>query len=160
MTAAIISWWNAKSPREQWLLLIAGVLGAAVLGWFLIIAPTMRAWASASADHAAAINREAAIAVRVASIRRLSATPHPAPTSNAAIDVAVAQAAAERGLTLARAAAQGNDAVAIAIANVPAPVLLRWLSELEAGGIIAADLSVRPNADGTVAMTATLRRAG
>lgn len=159
MIAAFNLWWDAKAPRERWLLGIAGALAAIVLLVFGIIMPLQRAINSANEAHAIAIDRQAGIAARVAAIRDLERQPRAATTATQAnLDIAIAQAAAERGFTLARSTAQGPNAVDMAISNARAPALIAWLADLESAGIIAADLTMRPNADGTIAMTATLRR--
>ncbi len=162
MIAAITGWWTALSQRERWLVGIAGGLAAIVLGWLVIVFPLQSALSSAREAHGIAVDRHAAILARADAITALEAGGATRPANTAAatpLDLTITQAAAERGFTLSRNEAQGGNAVAIAIANARAPALLVWLGELEAAGITAADLSLRPNADGTVALTATLRRA-
>jgi hypothetical protein len=61
-------------------------------------------------------------------------------------------------LTLSRNEPQGQDAAAVAIANARAGAALAWIDTLEGQGIVARELVMRPNADGTVALTATLAR--
>lgn len=162
MIAAISGWWSGLSIRERWLVGVAAGLAAIVIGWFLIALPLQSALSSARDAHGIAVDRHAAILARVEALNALEArgaAPATGTANGAAFDLAITQAAAEKGFALTRTDPQGGNAVVIAIANARAPALLGWIGELEATGVTAADLSLRPNADGTVAMTATLRRA-
>ncbi len=159
MMASIRSWWDGLTMRERWLVGAAGGLAAAVLLWLATFG-VASALSDAREAHGLAVDRAAGIAARVEAIEALQAAPRrtAAAASAATVDIVVAQSAAEKGFTLSRNEAQGGSAASIAIANARAPALLAWLGELEAMGILAGDLSLRPNADGTVALTATLRR--
>jgi general secretion pathway protein M len=163
MTDAIRNWWSGLSLRERVLVGIAGGLSALLIGWFLIFTPMTRALAEQRLAHAAALDRNGAVAWRVAEIRRLQSQPRTTPAAQAAsgatVALALTQAAAEGGFTLARNDAEGNDAATIAIANAKAPTVIVWLDGLAAQGLAPADITLRPNADGTVALTARIRRA-
>lgn len=159
MIASLAHWWTALSTRERWLVGVAGGLTAIVIGWFLIALPLQSALSASREAHGIAVDRHAAVLARVEALEALQARGAAQPAAaTAALDLAITQGAAEQGFTLSRTEAQGANSVVIAIANARAPALLRWLGDLEAAGISAADLSLRPNADGTVALTATLRR--
>ena len=161
MTAAIRDWWDNLSLRERWLVSLAGLLASGLIAWFLIWLPLQSALSNAVEAHGIAIDRQAGIAARVAEIKRLegggAATADPA--SEAAVNLILAQSAAEKGLTLSRNDPVGQSGTSIAIANARAPSLATWLMELESTGVTAQDLTIRPNADGTVALTATMQRA-
>jgi general secretion pathway protein M len=159
MIAALDNWWQGLSPRERWLVGIAGGLTAIVVGWFLIYLPLNRALADAQDRLGQAIDRRAAVAARVAAVRQAQAgggTGDNAPADSAPLDLRLAQSAAEAGFTLARNEAQGGRAT-IAIANARARAVMAWLDTLQQSGLLLDDLTLRPNADGTVALTATLR---
>jgi general secretion pathway protein M len=160
MIASLSNWWTALSSRERWLVGVAGGLAAIVIGWLVIALPLQSALSSSREAHGIAVDRHAAVLARVEALEALQARGAAQPAAaTATLDLAITQSAAEQGFTLSRNEAQGTNSVVIAIANARAPALLRWLGDLEAAGIGAADLSLRPNADGTVALTATLRRA-
>lgn len=160
MTAAIRSWLVNLSLRERWMVGVAGALLACVGGWFVIVRPIQSGLRSSSDALAAAIDRQAGVAQRVADIRNIEArrASTPPTSSGASLDLVLSQSAAEKDLTLGRNEPQGRDATTISIANGRAPVLISWINDLEGSGILATDLSMRPNADGTVSLTATLRR--
>lgn len=158
MSAAIRTWWDGLTVRERWLVGIAAGLAAAMLLWLATFG-VASALSDAREAHGLAVERAAGIAARVEAIEALQAAPRRSAAASAAtVDIVIAQSAAEKGFTLSRNEAQGGSAASIAIANARAPALLAWLGELEVMGILAGDLSLRPNADGTVALTATLRR--
>ncbi len=83
-----------------------------------------------------------------------------AATDAVAIDQFLAQSAGEIGLTLDRNEARGTAQATIAIATAKAPVLNDWLAALETQGFVVDQLTVTPAADGTVGMTAELRKGG
>jgi len=162
MTDTLRNWWHSLSLRERWLVGTAAALSAILIGWFLIYAPLRSALATAEEAHGVAIDRQAAISARVAEIKRLEAAGNSAANraaSDAAVNLILSQSAAEQGFTLSRNDPVGTSGASIAIANVRAPALASWLTQLEAAGLTANDLTIRPNADGTVAMTASMVRA-
>lgn len=162
MTDAITRWWTALSLRERVLVGIAAAITAALVGWFLIYRPLTSALETERLAHFSAIERRAAVTARVAEIRRLQSagtrTARPAGDSGGPLTLILTQAAAERGFSLSRNDAQGNDTATIAIANARTGALLAWIDEMAAQGYGAGEMTLRPNADGTVALTATMRR--
>jgi general secretion pathway protein M len=161
MIDAIHQWWRDLSLREQWLVGSATALTTACLAWLLIYAPLRSALSSAKEANAIAIDRQAAIAARVATIKQLEQRgqqPGRTSPSTAEITLALSQSANERGITLSRNDPVGNSGATVAIAAARAPILSVWLAGLEADGYSLSDVSIRSNADGTVAMTATIGR--
>lgn len=156
MSERIMTWWTGLSRRERWLVGIAGVLALGVILWGLG-RPAYAAFADLEAQHRAAIEREGRVAAKLQLLARKPAGP--APT---AIDATVEQyltlSAGEIGLTLDRNEARGPDQATVAIATAKAPVLADWLAGLEAQGFVVDQLTITPGNDGTVGMTAELRR--
>ena len=165
MTDTIHTWWRALSFRERWLVGVAGVLAFLAIGWFGITMPLLGALDAARERHAVAIDRQAGVAQRVAEIDLLTSSRGTAgngiarPEAATALSLWIGQSAAEQGFTLSRNEAQGPDRAAIAIGNARAPALIGWVAALEQMGVMAQDLSMRPNRDGTIAITATFGRA-
>ena len=164
MTVRLRQWWGGLSLRERWLVGMALALSAAVVGWTAVYAPLTSALVAARETHAIALERQAVIAARVKEIRKLQAAgPRAAPINGSAnaisVTLVLAQGAAEQGLTLSRNEPAGDTAATIAIASAQSSSLVTWLTRLESMGLTVTDLSLRPNADGTVAMTASIRRA-
>ncbi|WP_260582352.1 type II secretion system protein M [Sphingopyxis sp. PET50] len=161
MSERIASWWQGLSRRERWLVGVAAVLVLGVLIW-LLGRPAYAAFGNLEADHRAAIERQGRIAAKVQLLtQRPAATPAvAAATDGVAIDQFLTQSAGEIGLTLDRNEARGQGQATIAIATAKATVLTDWLASLEGQGFVVDQLTITPAADGTVGMTAELRRGG
>lgn len=158
MMDAVKTWWGALSTRERWLVGVAGVLALGVLGW-AIGRPAFAAFFDLETRHRAAIEREGRVAAKVGLLAQRPAKVAVAADA-AAIDQFLAQSAGEIGLTLDRNEARGDRQATIAIATAKAPVLTDWLAGLEAQGFVVDQLTITPAADGTVGMTAELRKVG
>lgn len=160
MTDALRSWWQAHSFRDRWIIGLLALAVAIVIAWLGVWRPLDGALDSAREAHIVAVERHAAIVARVAEYERLKETaPRAAASANGRIDLILSQSAAEQGFILSRNDAAGDHQASIAIASATSAALFNWLGTLEGQGIIASDLAIRPNANGTVALTATLRRA-
>ena len=159
MMDAVKSWWNGLSMRERWLVGVAGVLALGVLGW-AIGRPAVAAFFDLETRHGAAIEREGRVAAKVALLAERPAKSVASAVDAIQIDQYLAQSAGEIGLTLDRNEARGQGQATIAIAAAKAPVLTDWLAGLEGQGFIVDRLTITPAADGTVGMTAELRKAG
>jgi general secretion pathway protein M len=156
---AIKNWWLALSTRERWLVGVAGALALGVLGW-AVGRPAAAAFFDLETRHRAAVEREGRVAAKVALLAQRPAKSAPSPVDAVAIDQFLAQSAGEIGLTLDRNEARGDRQATIAIATAKAPVLTDWLAGLEGQGFVVDQLTITPAADGTVGMTAELRKAG
>ncbi|MGV3729823.1 MAG: type II secretion system protein GspM [Sphingopyxis sp.] len=159
MTDRLKNWWAGLSGRERWLVGIAAVLALGVLGWG-IARPAVAAFIDLESRHRAAIEREGRVAAKVALLGARPAKSVAAGVDAGAIDQFLQQSAGEIGLTLDRNEARGANQATIAIATAKAPVLTDWLAALEAQGFVIDQLTITPAADGTVGMTAELRKGG
>ena len=159
MMDAVKNWWNGLSMRERWLVGVAGVLATLVLVWALG-RPAVAAFADLESRHSAAIEREGRVAAKLQLLAQRPAKSLAAAVDAVAIDQYLAQSAGEIGLTLDRNEARGQGQATIAIAAAKAPVLTDWLASLEGQGFVVDQLTITPAADGTVGMTAELRKAG
>ena len=159
MTERLQNWWAGLSQRERWLVGIAGLLALGVVLWGLG-RPAVAAFIDLESRHRAAIEREGRVAAKVRLLAQRPARSVAASADAVAIDQYLAQSAGEIGLTLDRNEARGNGQATIAIATAKAPVLTDWLASLEGQGFIVDQLTITPAADGTVGLTAELRKGG
>lgn len=149
--------WAARSPREQWMLGAMFALLAIIFLWLGVARPVERAWTDARAAMLAAADTNAAIRAKVKMLKELpaSATARDATP----MEQLVGQSAAEAGLTLERAEAQGGDRMDIAMASVRPVALFGWLAALESQGIRVETMNARPAPTaGSVAVQAVLAR--
>lgn len=159
MTERLQNWWVGLSQRERWLVGIAGLLALGVVLWGLG-RPAVAAFIDLESRHRAAIEREGRVAAKVRLLAQRPARSVAAAADAVAIDQYLAQSAGEIGLTLDRNEARGSGQATIAIATAKAPVLTDWLVSLEGQGFIVDQLTITPAADGTVGLTAELRKGG
>jgi general secretion pathway protein M len=159
MTDKLINWWSGLSTRERWLVGIAGALALGVLLWGLA-RPAVAAFLDLESEHRAAIEREGRVKAKMQLLGRGPVKSGGTTADAGAIDQFLAQSAGEIGLTLDRNEARGAGQATIAIATAKAPVLIDWLASLEGQGFVVDQLTITPAADGTVGLTAELRKGG
>jgi len=159
MIARIGNWWQGLSRRERWLVGAAGALALGVLGWALG-RPVVAMFVDLESRHRAAVEREGRVAAKVQLLGQRPAGAAAAAAVATPVDQLLAQSASDIGLTLDRNEARGPGQATIAIATAKAPVLADWLAGLEAQGFVVDQLTITPGNDGTVGMTAELRRGG
>ena len=159
MIARVASWWQGLSRRERWLVGGAGALALAVLIWTLG-RPAVAVFLDLEAKHRAAVEREGRVAAKLQLLARGPAGTLAKAVDAVAIDQYLTQSAGEIGLTLDRNEARGPRQATIAVATAKAPVLADWLAGLEGQGFVVDQLTITPGTDGTVGMTAELRRGG
>jgi general secretion pathway protein M len=156
MIAALKNWWAGLAPRERVLVGIAGALTFAVLLW-LLLRPIAAYMSGLGEAHRVAVERAARVDTKVALIKK--AGDRPVGASHAGpLDQWLAQSATDTGLTLDRNEPRGGDAATIAISSARAPALIGWLAGLEGQGLVVDRLSLTPGTDGSVALTAEVRR--
>ena len=159
MTEKLQNWWAGLSLRERGLVGIAGVLALGVIIWGLG-RPVYAAFIDLETGHRAAIEREGRVAAKAQLLAQRPTKSLAAALDAVAIDQYLTQSAGEIGLTLDRNEARGTGQATIAIATAKTPVLTDWLASLEAQGFVVDQLTITPAADGTVGMTAELRKGG
>ncbi|SKB30150.1 type II secretion system protein GspM [Sphingopyxis flava] len=159
MRGELQNWWTGLSQRERWLVGVAGALAAGVLLWALG-RPAYAAFADLESKHRAAVEREGRVSAKLALLAQRPPKSVAAAVEAVAIDQFLAQSAGEIGLTLDRNEARGAAQATIAIATAKAPVLVDWIAALEMQGFLVDALTITPAPDGTVGMTAELRKSG
>ncbi len=159
MTERFQNWWIGLSQRERWLVGIAAALALGVILWGLG-RPVYAAFVDLESQHRAAIEREGRVAAKVLLLAQRPSKTAATPVDAVAIDQYLAQSASEIGLTLDRNEARGSGQATIAIATARAPILNDWIASLEEQGFVVDQLTMTPAADGTVGVTAELRKGG
>lgn len=152
MSEPLPSWWRARSPREQGLLMVMLALAALVLAWLLVVRPLSDALDAQKTRHAAAVVALGEARARVGTVG--GATPS-GPVASLA-----GRTATEAGFPGARIAAEGPSRASVAIDAARPQALFTWLSRLERSGVVVARLRAQANSDRTLSVEAALRAHG
>lgn len=158
MTAALQplrDWFAGLSGRERWLVGIAGVLAVLVIGIYGVVLPLGAAHDAAHVRHREAVFASTRVLAR---LDALDDAPAAAPTGTGPVSQAVAAIADAQGLVLQANTARGNDAAQISVATAAPGAALALLDALAAQGIAAEQVTITPAADGSVSLSASLRR--
>lgn len=147
--------WAERSPREQQLLAVMfGLLALTVLV-FGIIRPLASA-TTAARDRLDRVTVEGGqIATAVETLR--DAKKGAPPPLTGTMVLAVSQSAGTAGFTLSTLDMQGEDRVGITLPSAKSPALFAWLRTLSRQGIFVERMTLRTNADTTLAVEGTLR---
>jgi general secretion pathway protein M len=156
MTAQLRQMWDARSPRERWLLGVMFALIAIVLVVFAVILPLVDGLSAARERLDRATRASGQIEARIAAFEKVKRTPLP-PLDGSLANV-VSATAGEVGFVPDRVTPQGEDRVVIAIPAAKSTALFAWIAALETRGIFAESASIRRNADASLALEATLKR--
>jgi general secretion pathway protein M len=148
-------YWRDRSERERRLLAVMFALVAAVVFWFGFVVPVNNARADARArlDRAAIVSGQ--VAARVTALRQIASRVP--PRLDGTLVTAVGAAASEAGFTPTTIDPQGDDRVAISLSSAKSQALFAWLAAMEARGIFAEKVTIRPNSDATVSSEMVLR---
>ena len=155
MTARLRQMWAERSPREQQLLAVMLALFAIVVLVFGIIRPLASATTAARdrLDRATVESGQIASAIETLRDAKKGAPP---PLTGTMV-LAVSQSAGTAGFTLATLDMQGEDRVGIALTSAKSPAFFAWLRSLAQQGIFVERMTMRTNADATLAIEGTLR---
>ena len=157
MIAALRTRFTALSPRERWLVGIAGGLTALVVLFFGIILPGMSAIERAELAHDEAVQRRGRIE---ASVEGAAGQKAGAPAASIAdIELVVTQSAAEKGFDLLKSAGAAPGQISFRMDQARAPALFAWLTELEMQGVQVQSITLRAGPSGSLTVDAQLQQA-
>lgn len=153
MKAQFMTWWSARSLREQRMLLVMIALIAITFLWFGLYRPVQDALSNARARHQEAVIRLGDVRAGAESLRSL---PRSGPSLTGSVGAMVTQSAAGAGFANAIVSPQGDRRVTVSIPSArPAP-LFGWIASLEAQGIVIERFSARANSDPTLSVEITM----
>lgn len=147
------AWWAGRSPREQALLGLMGLLLAGFLIWFGIAAPLRGAAQDAEAHLARALADEAVADAAVVEIARLGETAAPRGRS-APVEQLVMEGATAAGLQIIRV--EPGESGVQAVVTGSSTMVLPWIASLQADhAIIARHLTLLKGEVGQLDVDAT-----
>lgn len=155
MTAGFRQFWADRSPRERQLLVVMFALLAIMVIVLGIIRPLASATVAAR-DRLDRVTIESGqITAAVDAIRNAKKGAPPALTGT--LVLAVSQSAGTAGFTLSTLDPQGDDRVGFTMPAAKSPALFAWLRAMAQQGIFVERMTMRTNADATLAVDGTLR---
>jgi general secretion pathway protein M len=157
MIANLRTWFDGRSPRERYMLLVMAALFVVTVIWGLYL-PIGDALSSAKTRHTDAVIRYGETQARVRAIEQLR-KGGPAQLAGP-LDTIVRDRANEAGFDLSSLGPAPGGGIALAIAKAKPAALLGWVAALESGGILVDSLSATDNGDKTVAVQMTVKAQG
>ena len=157
MTGQLLTWYRARTQREQYMVLGAGVAVLLAFAYFLIV-PLSDALASAKARHADAVIALGETQARVDAVKALQADR--AAPLEAPLESIIRSRANDAGFALTTVTPQGGDSVQIAIASARPGALIGWIAGLESSGMLIDRLATTDNGDRTVSVQMTVKAQG
>lgn len=125
----VLSWWQGRERREQWMLAVMGACLLAFVYWYALMLPLR-----ALRDEALAGRQRAGadLALVQARLQALQATPprQAEPPTAEQLPALLASTAASAGIELAAPVAQADGSVLVRIDAAPAATVLAWLEAL------------------------------
>lgn len=148
------AWWDARTLREQRMVMIGGGLLLAVIVWLGVVRP-LWAWREDAAD--------ARVLAEADQQRVATALTRLAPSESGAgaapdLQAVVAEVGAQTGLTPVMGMA-GDGNLGFSLPDVSTAAAFGWLSALRDRKVEAVSLSVVENADATLTVEGSLAAA-
>lgn len=151
-------WWDAREPRERWVLGLLALLVALFLLQLLVWQPMLQARDRARAGYLAARETHLWMQSNATAIRL--ARQHQASGGDWVADIN--QSAADAGLALKGFTPQGEQGVRVTLERQPFAALMLWLEQLkQQHGVLPANVDISATQEpGLVNVQLTLIGAG
>ncbi len=153
MIAQLRTWFDTRSSREKWLILLMIGLMAVALIWG-IARPVDEALSSARRRNADAAIRLAQTEAQVEAVKAIRKARPEAPAG--ALDAIVRTSGAAAGFTLDSVTPDGTR-LRVHINSARGGALLAWLSSLEAQGVLIDQADITDAGNSTVAANLVFR---
>ena len=157
MMESLRSAFDGLSRREKILVSVAGALTTIVIIVFLIAMPLLDGINNKQKEYIAALERRAQLEVHIAAMQGAKAVRY---DSSSPLQTLISQSAAEAGFALDRVDAPSAGTVDIAMAQARPQALMAWLNDWEARGVSVQKIDIKAANNGTVSVTASLKRPG
>ena len=128
----VLSWWQGRERREQWMLAVMGACLLAFLYWYALMLPLRALRDEALAGRQRAGADLALVQARLQAMQAMQATPprQAEPPTAEQLPALLASTAASAGIELAAPVAQADGSVLVRIDAAPAATVLAWLEAL------------------------------
>lgn len=154
MIARFRTWFDGRSRREKWMILVMLALLGVTLVWAIVL-PIDDALSSAQRRNADAAIRLAQTRAQVDAVKAVRrARPEPPATP---LDTLVRESASAAGFALDSVAADGAR-LRVHLNSARGGALLGWLGEMEGQGVIVDQLNVTDAGNRNVSADITFRK--
>ena len=128
----VLSWWQGRERREQWMLAVMGACLLAFFYWYALMLPLRALRDEALAGRQRAGADLALVQARLQAMQAMQATPprQAEPPTAEQLPALLASTAASAGIELAAPVAQADGSVLVRIDAAPAATVLAWLEAL------------------------------
>ena len=128
----VLSWWQGRERREQWMLAVMGACLLAFVYWYALMLPLRALRDEALAGRQRAGADLALVQARLQAMQAMQATPprQAEPPTAEQLPALLASTAASAGIELAAPVAQADGSVLVRIDAAPAATVLAWLEAL------------------------------
>lgn len=156
MIASFKAQWDARSLREQRMLMGLGAVVVLMLIWFLIVSPLL-AWREAAVERYADAAEDHALVTQALGGASADA---PGATSSQALELAVRQSAEARGVVIVAATPGVGGSLTASVERAAPTGLFAWVADVEQGGAAVRAFSATENADATLQAQITFAGGG
>lgn len=154
MIARMRSWFDGRSRREKWMILVMLALLGVTIVWIVVL-PIDDALSSARRRNADAAIRLAQTRAQVDAVKTLRRARPEAPATP--LDTLVRESASAAGFALDSVAPDGAK-LRVHLNSARGGALLAWLGQLEEQGVIVDQLNVTDAGNRNVAADITFRK--
>lgn len=128
----VLSWWQGRERREQWMLAVMSACVLAFVYWYALMLPLRALRDEALAGRQRAGADLALVQARLQAMQAMQATPprQAEPPTAEQLPALLASTAASAGIELAAPVAQADGSVLVRIDAAPAATVLAWLEAL------------------------------
>lgn len=159
MIEAFKNWYNNMSLRERAMVAVAAGLSAVVVAIYGLYLPLTNAITDQRIAYREALERRVSVEAMVADLRA-NASPTVAAGEQAALEPIIRGTATEAGFSVDELTSQGQDKVALYMAQAKPAALMKWIAETEMSGVLVETIEIKQAGDQTVAARIVLTRAG
>jgi general secretion pathway protein M len=159
MIEAVKNWYINMSLRERVMVGVAVGLSAVLVAIYGLYLPLTNAITDQRIAYREALERRVSVEAMVAELRS-NARRGIVANELGALEPMIRATATEAGFSVDELTSQGQDRVALYMAQAKSAALMKWIAETELSGVLVETVEIKQAGDQTVAARIVLTRAG
>lgn len=159
MIEAIKNWYKNMSLRERLMVAVAAGLSAVVVAIYGIYLPLTNAITDQRIAYREAFERRVSVEGMVADLRA-NAGPAVITSEQEALEPIIRGTVTEAGFSVDELTSQGENKVALYMAQAKPAALMKWIAETEMSGVLVETIEIKQAGGQTVSARIVLTRAG